>query len=346
MTNATKPRPQVLQAQRFADSLTYNAWTALSRVRHLMADAEEIEAVLEAEQNSDDPPLRPWFGFEVISYYIVGLVTCLEWHARTRLSDLYTYRPETIEKKALDGRVSSEALSQLIKAGVTVPHYISASISVGSPDDYLTVLQTLFDGLGIAKKVVAIVQPPAPYATTVFGEPYVEPAIYETLTRLFEARHSLVHEIGLMRMSSPAISENWGVQDVLAMGRSIITVMRAFERVLTEEAPPDFPNLLDMRGDPVDERIRLGAAADAIAARISAKIEIISQSRGIDERDAWESVNSGLGDIGAFLATSDLFRQRFTNPGLALAKLELEYRLKILSAVEEALGNPRLVEEQ
>lgn len=344
MKTAPKEKPQIAQARRFANSLTYNAWTALARAQDLMRDAREIQAVLKKEEEGEDRPFRDWYGFEIVSYYLVGLVTCLEWHARTRLTDLYTYRPECIERSTIDRYVSSEALAQMISANLTIPHLLSAGQTVGSVDEYYSSLQRVFDTLQIGMKVAKVVQPERTQLNSIFGESFTEPSVYENLTELFTARHDLVHEIGIGRMSSPAISDNWDVEQVLRVGGEVVAVIRAFERTLAEHAPHDFPNLLDAQLHPIDEQSRLQREIDTVVRRISNKIEVISETRGIDERDAWAQTAAEHDALQTFIGQSDLFKRRYTDPGRDLAKLELQHRLKLLKALDYELGNPRLSE--
>lgn len=346
MAREPKQRRQVVQAQRFADSLTYNAYTALSRARHLRRDAEELEALLKKEEAEEDPPLRDWFGLEIVSYYLVGFVTCLEWHARTRLADLLTFQPDAIDKGLLDGKVSPELLAQMIRARVTIPHLLSASITVGNIDEYMEILQRVLDALGIEKKVSSIIQPEPLYSQDIFGEPWTEPSVYKRLSNLFEARHSLVHEIGLSRMSSPAISENWDTHQIFVVGRLVEATIQAFEATLSELAPANFPNLMNKQYYPVDEGKRLSEALSEVMNRISAKIDTIRSSRGIDERGAWQEVLEGHYALGGFIARSDLFRARYTDPRQAILRLELESRLKVFEALESAIGNPGIIEEE
>lgn len=217
MSPRNEQKRQVVQAQRFSDDAanTYNAYTAIQRANRLMHDADQLERMLEVERESDDPPLRDWYGLEIVSYYAVGLVTCLEWHARSRLTDLYTYRPHAIEKKALDGKINTEILAQMVGANVSIAQLLGASMAIGATDEYIGVFNRVFDVLEIKTPPDRIIQPTVGETRSLFGDVVREPTVRERLDRLFEARHSLVHEIGITRSASPAISENWSVSEVL-----------------------------------------------------------------------------------------------------------------------------------
>jgi hypothetical protein len=65
---------------------TLNVSSALRRAEALVLDAEEMLEVRKTAEDNRFPT------YEIISYFAVGFVTCLEWHARSRLVDLITSR--------------------------------------------------------------------------------------------------------------------------------------------------------------------------------------------------------------------------------------------------------------
>lgn len=274
-----------------------------------------------------------------MSYYLVGFVTCLEWHARTRLADLYTFRPDVIDKKTLDGKVSPETLAQMIRANVTIPHLLSASTTVSSVDDYVGSLQRVFDALGVEQSVARLIQPQQPERLSLFGEPIREPSVRDILAELFEARHALVHEIGIGGGAWSSVGANWSVQDVLRTGHVVLATMRAYERALTEAAPAGFPNLLDATYMPQDEVAVLRERARLSSARIAARIQALSTLRDVGDIKAWEGVVSRQDALLDFLSTSPLLQRR-GRPRRTLAKLELMQRLTVLEALEAELADP------
>lgn len=334
MNDSHKTRPQIVQARRFADSLTYNAWSALRRVESLLHDAAELEDLLAAELQDANAPLRSWYGFEIVSYYLVGLVTALEWHVRTRLADLYTYSPDAIDKKALDGKISPDTLSQMIRADVTIPHLLSASTTVSSAADYFGALQHVFDTLGIRRSATALAPARIPM-TSVFGDPITEPSAFQTVGNLFTARHALVHEIGVAR-GQRFDANNWALPDIRRFGGVVLDLMRTFECVLTESAPPDFPNLLDQRGYPVDELKGLRDRIAAVKERIRIQIEDRNPPSAVVGA-AWTRASADQEALYAFIAENELLQSWHINHGPAIAKLELQQRLKVLDALAGTL---------
>src|SRR5262245_40537256 len=97
--------PHIDFANRYAKTAcsTLDAFTALWRLDVLLEDLQEMRALLKTEEAIVDRKRRPWFGFEIISYYAIGFVTCLEWHARSRLVDLFAFRPSSIRSDDLKG---------------------------------------------------------------------------------------------------------------------------------------------------------------------------------------------------------------------------------------------------
>jgi hypothetical protein len=96
----------------------------------------------------------PWFGLEIYSYYMVGFVTCLEWHARSRLVDLFNHLPECVLADDLKGHINDRVLSQMAAAKVGVPEMLGALLSVGSVEAYLSTILRVFKARIIGRFLV------------------------------------------------------------------------------------------------------------------------------------------------------------------------------------------------
>src|SRR4051794_20949240 len=85
--------PHVAFATRYGSPTSdfLSASVALSRLEILIDDVTRLKSTLD-ERDLASERWYPWFGYEVISYYAIGYVTCLEWHSRSRLVDLFTYK--------------------------------------------------------------------------------------------------------------------------------------------------------------------------------------------------------------------------------------------------------------
>lgn len=302
-----------------------------------MRDARQVDEMLEAESRAPDAPIRTWYGLEVVSYYLVGFVTCLEWHVRTRLADLYTYQPDAIDKDALQGKVSAETLSQMIREDVSIAHLLSASTTVSSVRDYFAGLQQVLDALGITRTASKIV-PARPPMPTLFGPPIEPPTAYQVLEELFTARHGLVHEIGLGGGASPLESNNWDVRRIRQTGSVVLELIRSFEALLTAEAPRDFPNLLDDRGRPVDQLARLRRDVATATERIQTRIEVVAEPWADELREAWGRMSESQDAVQYFVSANRLLRSRSHDQAPALAELDLQQRLKLLVALEAAMS--------
>lgn len=154
MSEEKPPSRHVAFAERFASGSfsDFNAFAALKRARLLLREARQIAEIFELEEKREDPAMWSRHGLEVVPYTLVGYVTCLEWHARSRITDLYSYRPDSIDSKVLERKVPGRILSQMIRANVSVPQFLGASITIGSTGDYLAVFDELFKTLDINRK--------------------------------------------------------------------------------------------------------------------------------------------------------------------------------------------------
>lgn len=127
---------------------TLNASTAIYRAEALIDDAEEL---IELHAKCEERLLR--FGhrmgtYEVVSYYAVGFITCLEWHARSRMVDLMMFAPDSIEANDVKN-IEKNALSQMMSANVTVPHLVGAATKVANIQDYVDVFNRIYRTLKI-----------------------------------------------------------------------------------------------------------------------------------------------------------------------------------------------------
>jgi hypothetical protein len=124
-----------------------NVSSALWRAEALVRDAEELVELKKAAE--DKSSFGIWGStHEIISYFAVGFVTCLEWHARSRLVDLMLYKPSCITTRDLEG-IAKVALSQMLAERVTVPHLLGAATNVSSVTEYIAVFSRVFEVLDI-----------------------------------------------------------------------------------------------------------------------------------------------------------------------------------------------------
>src|SRR5438093_12323115 len=92
---------------------TFDAFSALWRAENLVDDAERLLTLQKHVRGSEFEFGSYRSTYEIFGYFAVGLVTCLEWHARSRLVDLLTFKPSCIEKKDFD-QLKTDPLSQMM----------------------------------------------------------------------------------------------------------------------------------------------------------------------------------------------------------------------------------------
>lgn len=343
MSDERPPSRHVAFAERFASGSfsEFNAFTALKRARLLLREARQIAEIFELEEEREDPAVWSRHGLEVVPYTLVGFVTCLEWHARSRLTDLYSYRPDSIDPKVLERKVPGRILSQMIRANVSVPQFLGASITIGSPGEYLAVFEDLFRALEINRKPADVIAPRGVVQIGLFGDPIREPSTWEQLDTLFTTRHVLVHELGYDAGAGRTLCETWGADQIIWMGHTVVSAMSALERTLTEHAPGDFPNLLTDQGRPVDAGAQLAASIEDLERRISQDIEGRSRAGFQAWTQALTTARQALADHDRLLADRELFQQRHIGREKLLLRAALEQRLALLTSIEAELVKSR-----
>ena len=173
---------------RVADEFhgTLNAASAIMRVEILIDDVERA-----AQSFRGTPPKdvyggwRP-FPLDIISYYAVAYVTCLEWHVRSRLTDLFSYAPGSITDEDLKKDANTKVSTQLIGSNASIPQFLAATRNYSNADAYLGTFGRIFKFLDIKpdpREIVHNIKPPTP----IDGVSGVE-----CLAGLYEDRNMLV----------------------------------------------------------------------------------------------------------------------------------------------------------
>jgi hypothetical protein len=249
---------------------TLNVSSALWRAEALVRDAKEM---LEVKKAAEDNDIR--FGswgstYEIISYFAVGFVTCLEWHARSRLIDLMLYKPSCITTRDLES-LAKVALSQMLAERVTVPHLLGAATSVSRVTEYIAVFSRVFEVLDIKVHVERELR-----SVQVDIELYREDedkSLYSVIDELFGYRNQLVHEIDLSVIGHRSLRDMWDLDRAVAYGNAIISAIKLLEGHITKYAPQDFPNRLTTDGHAENEYDKLEKAIAAIEAELSNKFQ-------------------------------------------------------------------------
>jgi hypothetical protein len=239
--------PHVAFAQRHSKSIlsTLNAFVALSRVGDLLYDLKELDAAVHAYEAAGHSKGRRLSWFEITSYYPVAFATCLEWHARSRLVDLFTFRPTAIRAEDLKGQISDKLLAQMAAESITIPQLMGAMTHIGSSNKYIGIFDRLFRELAIDRAVRSLINP------IIIKNRGAEAR--DELEWIFEYRHGIVHEIDFSTIGPWLVRDTIDIEEAYRMGLMVKAVIEAIEKTLSSSAPSDFPNRLDSNLLPEDE---------------------------------------------------------------------------------------------
>jgi hypothetical protein len=254
--------PSVEIASRYSDTdySTLNAYAAIVRVESLIEDVGRMGVLIDAGDSRIDQ-WRPWFEFEVVSYYSVGLVTCLEWHARSRLADLFSFRPACIRPDDLKGQINDKVLAQMAARKVGIPQLLATMLNVGSSQRYLGVFQRVFEELNFEQTPYDILN------EIILAEGRGDK--FDLIQQICDYRHNLVHEIDMSIVGSWVQRNNLDLESARTQLALSLNVMRTIENYITDKAPKGFPNRLGRDGYPQDEIAELdeeiNSLEDAVA---------------------------------------------------------------------------------
>jgi hypothetical protein len=90
---------------------------------------------------------------EAFSFYAVGIVTCLEWHARSRLTDLFSFMPSAIGQDDLKPLANARMMAQMVEHNVSAAQLLGGMTNVASADRYLSIMKRVFESLAVPQKV-------------------------------------------------------------------------------------------------------------------------------------------------------------------------------------------------
>lgn len=245
---------------------TLNAASALWRAESLQEDAEALGAL---KQEAEDKGIAFGSGrtaYEILSYYAVGYVTCLEWHARSRLVDTMLFRPSFIQTSDVK-KIADLALSQMMAEGVTVPHLLGAATHISTIEEYVEVFKRVFNALGITDIIENELRK-AKAEIVLFGED-ADNNLYNVLGDLFRTRNDLVHEINMSVIGHYTLRDTWSPSTAIDFGRSVVATIKLVEAKITQHAPKDFPNRIGPDGYAEDELEKLKAAIVAVQTELT-----------------------------------------------------------------------------
>ncbi|MCM2474793.1 hypothetical protein HGO38_15035 [Rhizobium sp. CG5] len=302
--------PQIDFAKRHIVSQvsTFNAASAIYRLEALIDDAKEVSGLLTPQQSHKT--------FEFVSYYQVGFVTCLEWHAKSRLYDLFVFDPKQISANDVKQGFSDAKLALMISEGLEIPHLIASGSSVSTYESYISTIDRVLTALGAKGEIKNLLGTDA-----------------QVIEDLYVSRNTLVHEIGIQAIGHPNVRDFSTFKEVLEQGNIVLSLIRGVEAQITAFASEGFPNQLDSAGYPVDEVGTLMTKIRTMEAAISDAIAEGNCAEGLTI-DRWTALlaksNAGLIAELEFIATLDLAGWQYFDVRPSLKAHLLRQRLKYL----------------
>ncbi|WP_145984589.1 hypothetical protein [Methylobacterium aquaticum] len=345
MSEQSIPSRHVVYAERYATGSKnhFNAFSALQRARLLWRETQTIIEMFEEEGQKEEHADWYYRGLEIVPYTLVGLATCLEWHARSRLTDLYTFKPEAIDRQSLDGKVHPKVLPEMIKANVSIPQLLGVSFTVGSFVEYVSVFDKLFNVLSLGSEFKRFLKSMNERRESLFGDDFSQPSYREEIEQLYSARHALVHEIGFSTDFGQTLCQAWSPSRIASICGTVIYTIEKIENHLTMRAVPDFPNLLTIRGDQVDRAGQLLSLIRSLENDISKQFE----SRPNKSSERWRTsigIRQKLdAEYSALFKDDDLFRDPYavSSHTSALYIKNLEQHLEMLKEIHSVLNISR-----
>lgn len=234
---------------------TLNASSALRRIDDLEVDLERLQTAHDGCAAVQNPRNS---GFEACSYYSVAYVTCLEWHARSRLRDFLSFFPDRIQKSDFE-KLSSEAIRQMSAANVTVADLVAAATRISTREQYIEVFERILPALNSSvgsRQILRNAERTADLTlTAVYG---TEVRDYCSFYSLYEFRNNLVHEIDIGKVGGYTLRDRWSFDQARAYGVMTKDLIQGIEKEISKGAPSEFPNLLDeqLRAIDPDDLVR------------------------------------------------------------------------------------------
>ncbi|MHB2207768.1 hypothetical protein [Methylobacterium sp. CM6257] len=259
----------------------FNAYSSIYRLESLIEDANKIKGMFEKFEPEEERWF-PWIGTELCSYYAVGCVTCLEWHVRSRLVDLFTYKPSALKSTDIQGKVNDKIVPQMIAQNATVAQLIGAATNIGSFQTYMAHFVRIFSEIGIAGD---------PYKSVVrdaLGEAALVESQFEELEDLFRFRNTLVHEIGVEVLGHANIREGWDPGTSIEKLSLTLRLIRGIERAILDFGPSDFPNRVTETGIPIPQLDMLMGKLDNLETKLRKTLANTSIMTWDGQHDAYE----------------------------------------------------------
>jgi hypothetical protein len=248
---------------------TLNAFSAIWRIESLIEDTRMLDKLRDSVESKEIRFGNRMRTYEIVDYFSVGFVTCLEWHARSRIVDLLAFAPDCIETNDVK-TIDKVALSQMAAANVTLPHIVGATTRVSGVLDYIAIFERVFSALGIQSKPEALLR--STYGNGTLRTLEEPDNLYDVINRMFASRNHLVHEIDIAVVGSYLTRDLRTPSEARREGEAKLRCVKLLEAEITNHAPPNFPNRLDPNGEPEKEQDRLKSEIASLENELSDRI--------------------------------------------------------------------------
>lgn len=321
--------PRIEFATRLIESevSTFDSYSTILRLEDLLEEAKNLQIILQPILNERWAPAF----FEFVEYYKVGFVTCLEWHAKARTFDLFSFCPTAITGNDIKRGLSSELISQMVSQNLTVPHLLASSFSVSSLEQYVKMLDRVLSVIGSPNSVSSFLKGPS-----LFGQ-----TKGKVLNGLYEDRNSLVHEISLQTIGHRNIRQFSEFEEVIQIGTSVLELIKEIELEITKYGPNQFPNLLSEECEPICPIEGLRAEIAEIENSISERSDGKGFDCGFDAEEWLSLVEGARSQTDAeleFIDSLDLAGWQYFDVRPKLQREFLEQRLSYLRLLKENIG--------
>lgn len=253
----------------------------------------------------------------------------MEWHAKSRLYDMFCFNPKTIGTEDLRQAVSNDKLINMISEGLNIPHLLAGSISISTKESYISALNRVYLAVGGQKADISSILKVTQNGTS----------IGEVLDNLYTSRNNLVHEIGLQTIGHRNIRDSTTFDEAFELGHRLLSMIKNFENALTKTAPIEFPNKLDDDGLCIDEVENLVALIKSLEEKI--ETAVASDADGIISLIDWQSETANsrknLSEELKFIDRINFPGRHYYDTRPFIKGILLKQRLKYLRLLSEEL---------
>jgi len=273
-----------------------SAHYALERARRLLEDAKLLKPIADQKDFDREVPFADREGFEIIDYYVVGLVSCLEWHVKARLRDLLNFFPDRLDQNDVKDTTIAKAVVEAIANGLSVVDLVIASKRITSADAYAAHIGRVLTAIGVDRTAWDIVRtsntPQIKYHD-------VKRTNEQIFRELFETRHWLVHEIDGSLVGHPLRRRTIQIDESIQWCQLVVSVIGNIEALISDHAPDRFPNRLNKSGSPIDELAHIRSDIHHLEEKITVELTSRGQKRESKDlehfkntRRAWNELHS------------------------------------------------------